>query len=219
MANTTIEFLEQKFRPELAGKPLILDADGVLLDFASGFTSYMHEVHGVKATTNTPAQFDFSDAFPDTPKVAKHIPGFLESDHFLAVKAYHEANDDLGEFPIAEILQFLHMKGVELHLVSSVATTDTVKESRLACLEREFGPIFKSTTIIGLGESKAAVLKGLPSGFFVDDQLSMCKDGSLAGHLSFLKTQNYNTLSCKNDMATYGIEHINGLIDLPYFIN
>jgi|AntDeeMinimDraft_5_1070356.scaffolds.fasta_scaffold21940_2 hypothetical protein len=217
MSDAIKQFLEKKFRPDLIDKPLILDADGVILDFTSGFTSYMNDIHGIQAVTSEPMHFDFSDAFPDTPKVAKHIPAFLESDHFANVTVYEEPVHEHGVITVADILQFLHGKGVILHLVSSVATNTTVEQTRRDCLKREFGNIFDSVHVIGLGESKADVLKTLEPGFFVDDQLSMCKDGSLAGHLSLLKSQKYNAESCKDEMRVYGIERIKGLIDLPYF--
>lgn len=217
MSNAIIQHLESIFRPDLAHLPIHFDADGVLLDFASGFTQYMLDEHGIQAVTSEPENFDFSDSFPDTPGVAKNIGAFLESDHFLNISAYKEVVPGLGEVPLPVLLNFLRDKGVEQRVVSSVATNDKVHQMRLECLAREFDNVFEEITIIPLGASKKDALKQFPSGFFIDDQLSMCQDGSLAGHLSHLKTQKYNVRTCPKEMSLYGIERVQGLINLPYF--
>lgn len=191
----------------MSNSTLILDGDGVIIDFSSGFANYMQEVHNITPLSIEPAQFNYSDAYPMLEKPAAYIPGFIDSEHFERTPLYEGS---------AEKLREIKAQGHTLLMVTSCGDAEHVRAMRTRMLMRELGPIIDDIIFLPLASSKVDVLKRLPKGVFVDDQLAMCIDGVQAGHQSFLFNRRYNQHLPVSDLITHNIHRMYTFDCLPH---
>ena len=86
-----------------SSRNLILDGDGVVLDFSTGYVNFLREVHGIDATLcptfgTEPSFFNFKDLYPTLEKPWFGISDFINSyDHFSQINAYDSAKNALVE--------------------------------------------------------------------------------------------------------------------------
>lgn len=191
----------------MSNSTLILDGDGVIIDFSSGFANYMQAVHKITPLSIEPAHFNYADAYPMLEKPAAYIPGFIDSEYFERTPLYEGA---------AEKLREIKAQGHTLLMVTSCGDAEHVKAMRTRMLMRELGPIIDDIIFLPLASSKVDALKRLPKGVFVDDQLTMCIDGTQAGHQSFLFNRRYNQHLPVSDLITHNIHRMYSFDCLPH---
>lgn len=188
-------------------KLLLLDGDGVCINFSAGFAQYMADVHGYEAEVAEPMHFNYSDMYPTLDKPSSFIPGFIHSEHFEATPFYPEA---------VEKLRDIRANGTQIIMVTSCGDELNVQYARRAGIEREVGDIIEDVIFLPLAGGKLDVLKKFEPATFVDDQLHMCIDGVQAGHKSFLFNRRYNQNAPLVDLFTHQIYRAYGWDCLPH---
>ncbi len=109
---------------------LILDVDGVLLDYDSSFERMVTERFGI----------DFDGSCID----------FCESKYF----------SELGSHLQSDVyIKKLHKLGMKLRIITACGDTDKIKKMRLINLYNVFGDVFESIDFVGMGESKQDYLE------------------------------------------------------------
>lgn len=188
-------------------KLLLLDGDGVCINFSAGFAQYMVDVHGHEAAVAEPMHFNYSDMYPTLEKPSAFIPGFIHSEHFEATPFYPEA---------VEKLRDIRANGTQIIMITSCGDELNVQRARRAGIEREVGDIIEDVIFLPLAGGKLDVLKKFEPATFVDDQLHMCIDGVQAGHQSFLFNRRYNQNVPLVDLFTHQIYRAYGWDCLPH---
>lgn len=165
--------------------PLYSDADGVLLDLCSSFHHFMADAHGFTAAVNEPADFGFNEAYPSLQDVTPYVIEFLRNyDYFSQMKAYPEALD---------AVKALHAIGSPITIITACGTDNSTRRARLDTIDREFGAYIKDAHILPLGHTKEEILRKLPKGGFVDDQLHVCEAAVVhTPHDVLLRNRRYN---------------------------
>lgn len=188
--------------------PLHTDADGVVLDFSSTFHRFMKEVYGFHTRVNEPRDFFFRDAYPMIDDITPYLISFFEDyDYFSQIKAYPEAQ---------RVLAVLKDMGAAITIVTSCGHTNVTKQGRLDCIEREFGGIIEDVVILPTGKTKESVLKTLPKGVFVDDQIHMCESALLhTEHDIYLHHRRYNALTSHPMIESQQLTRLHSLAELP----
>lgn len=186
---------------------LIIDGDGVAIDFSAGFAAYMKATHNILPLAPEPAQFNYSDIYPHVEKPWVNIPAFIQSEFFRDTPFYPEA---------ITALNHIHQQGVRILMVTSCGDEDAVKRARLSCIDKQVGGIIDDVIFLPLGGGKLEILSTLPKASFVDDQLALCIDGAKAGHQSYLFDRRYNRHVTLNDLQPYGIHRALSWHCLPH---
>ena len=161
---------------------LYSDADGVILDWLSGFIDYCASIKHI-ALHKEPTRFDMQDIFPKLEKPWELIHDYQASEFYHNMKSYQDAR---------EALQRTKDMGVSNIIVTSCGDTSDIMNSRNATIEREFSGCVDNIIYLPYGSSKLEILKKLKPGVFIDDQEKIAIEGLKAGHDSFLKKQSYN---------------------------
>lgn len=194
-------------------KTLVLDGDGVTLNFSLGYINYLKEVHGFAPVKNeAPALFNFKDLYPDLEKPWAHIKDFTENfHHFSQVKA-------LGDAP--NVLRNMKLSGrfERIIMLTSCGDNPSTIQARTASLRREFGDVFDQTFFLPLGSRKHVVLDTIHAEFgravVVDDLMEHCVDALNYGHIPFLFNQKYNAHESHLELLSGKIGRISCLSEL-----
>lgn len=109
---------------------LILDVDGVLLDFDSAFDRMMAERFGT----------DFDGSYID----------FCESVYFSELEPYCQSDVYIPK---------LHKMGITLRIITACGDTVQIKKMRRINLYKVFGDVFENIDFVGMEESKQAYLE------------------------------------------------------------
>lgn len=160
----------------------VLDIDGVILDYVSGFMSWMRERQGLQ-TIVAPDKIERYDLSPyfhrDGEQITfsefrERVSQFSLTEEFKHIPAFEGAE---------EFLQELSNSGFKIHAVTSCGN-EVAAKSRKYCLERYVGwqsnwPLH----VLPLGASKQAILSKFPKGrtFFLDDLHSNIQDARKVG--------------------------------------
>lgn len=186
-------------------KILLIDGDGVVLNFSRGYVKFLREVHGIHSVGgDEPSEFTFKDLFPHVEKPWAHIKSFTESfEHFSAVQAYDSAR---------KFLPMIKQSGIadKIFMLTSCGTSSSTMAARRACIEREIPSVVDEILFFDLGESKLDALKKFSRSVLIDDLKSHCDDAVKAGHSAILYSQLYN----KNDVVGGDIRRISCFSEL-----
>lgn len=186
---------------------LIIDGDGVAINFSAGYAAYMKAEHNLTPLVVEPAHFNYTDAYPMLEKPWAHIPAFIQSEFFRDTPFYPEA---------VSALKQIHAQGTRILMVTSCGDDPSIQKARLACINNHVGRVIDDVIFLPLGGGKQETLATLPAATFVDDQLAMCIDGALAGHQSFLFDRRYNRTVEHVDMKPHNIHRALSWHCLPH---
>lgn len=167
-------------------RPLILDCDGVLLNWLDGFTEYVVSRLDHPISTEKANEYDLSIRFGvDHDTIVEMIQSYNSGDGgFFA---------QLDPLPGArEALQAAHAIGRPLHVVSSCSTLPSVVAGREENLRRVFGDIFDEILCLDPKVSKSETLSAFPAGSWVEDNYHNALVGADLGHTAYLIRQSYN---------------------------
>lgn len=161
---------------------IILDVDGVLLNYEEGFIEHF----GLDSKSIASTYENFTDQFGLEDSVILDMV-FNFNDHvaFSKLKPFVGAKESLDK---------LKAKGYSLSIISSCGSDIKTHEMRKENLISVFGDIFDDLELIAIRESKKKYLKKHQDSkaIWIDDSYSHYKDGQLLGLDSIWKTTIYN---------------------------
>lgn len=173
-------------RPEFfAHRHLLLDCDGVLLDWTAGFGDFCIR-QGFPPATAQPSEYDLSSWLA------------VDKDRLLElITAYNEEAPEFGSIPAYDHavsgLRRLREEGWEMTVITSATITPARKEMRLANLARHFGKdTFRDVIFLDMGADKRDILKGFDPAPWLEDNYRNALAGHGAGHLPIVVIQTYN---------------------------
>tara|TARA_Y100000310_G_scaffold330508_1_gene402293 strand:- start:559 stop:1152 length:594 start_codon:yes stop_codon:yes gene_type:complete len=187
------------------------DADGVCLDFSSGFHHFMLSEFGLITSSQEPINFNYSDCYPTVNSLMPMIKDFVNSrDYFSQIKAYPCALEAFKKYK-SDI-------GGNIRIITSCGTSTETKEARELCIEREFPGLISDIIFCDFGACKSDVVNSLPGSIFMDDLADVCsKVRSKSDHSVFLINRKYNEKTNQNNQTDPSINRINSPLDLPIF--
>lgn len=151
---------------------ILLDIDGVLLDWLRGFRRYCR-IRGILPPPRDPPTWHIG--------MLPEITAFNAHDDFSRIPAVTGAKSAIAALARA---------GCELHAITCCGKE--VAPSREKNLLEVFGPVFSSVSCLPLGASKVRSLSRYPASWWVEDNLTHALDGTRCGHRSILLDRSYN---------------------------
>lgn len=197
-------------------QPVILDCDGVLLDWETGFRNWVlrHRPTTVFAS-EYPSDWDLSHWIGcSSDESMALIQGFNQSAYF----------GSLGSMPgAARTLYELERLGHPLFVVTSCSSDPVTSQRRSMNLSVMFAPRFQRVICLDLGVSKLETLRAFQLVYgecvWVEDNLKNALDGFTAGHRSFFLHRPHN--HSQWHLAEKGfspVTHLENLLDLVSLI-
>jgi len=177
-------------------KLILTDADGVLFDWVSGFTTWMsHKGHIVDASKthlysinkwynmDREQIFDLITEYNGHPDIAS-LPAWKDSIEY--VKKLHDNH------------------GYRFVVITSMGDHPHSHKWRLQNLKELFGDSFDELIINGLAECKKSILEKYQPAIWIEDKPSNAESGLLAGHRTFLMEHEHNA----NQETSIGITRV-----------
>lgn len=182
---------------------LILDCDGVLLDYATACGRWLCERHGL----------DFPGGPPDT----FCMTGWLGMEKNDIIRGAREFNSGRIEAfanidPIqgaVEGVRRLAGDGWDLTVLTSMSDDPAARAQRVRNLEMHFGPVFRDVIALPFSADKDPALASMAPSIFVDDLMKNVLAGNRTGHRSIIMDQAYN-----RGPGHHGIERASDWTDL-----
>ncbi|WP_315922139.1 hypothetical protein [Mesorhizobium sp. SP-1A] len=166
-----------------------LDVDGVLLDYVTGFFSYLPSIGVIPACKpHEVDNFDFKCAFPnlERPDIKKLITDFSVTEGFGRLPAYPGAVEAVNRIKT-------HF-GDSLRIVAITSAGTSEETLRLRKQNLELFP-FDEVNVLPLAGDKTEQLAKLgPNSVFVDDLLSNVRAAQNVGVRGVLYRQLYNAM-------------------------
>lgn len=163
---------------------VLLDCDGVLLDWESSFREW------VTGKLRRPIAAHPSDwclskwLGTTTDEAAALVDEFNHGEFFGNLSPVHGAAWAIGGLAEA---------GIEMHVITSCSTAPGVTERRRRNLAARFGDVFASVTCLDLGQSKVkALVDHEPGAIWVEDNYTHALTGLALGHRSFVMRYPHN---------------------------
>mgnify|MGYP005994354423 CR=1 FL=1 len=167
-------------------KLLVVDVDGVCLDWHSGFISWVEEEHGILLDkSSSKASYDMETWFE----------GNMSKDLFKQlVVAYNSSPRVLKPLEYSQdvlinISRWLDWDVVALTAFGSCPIQSKFREEYLQVLYKD---IFSEVIVLGLGASKKDKLKELKPDLFVEDNIQHAESARDVGVKSVLLEKTYN---------------------------
>lgn len=163
---------------------VLLDCDGVLLDWESSFREW------VTGKLRRPIAAHPSDwclskwLGTTTDEAAALVDEFNHGEFFGNLSPVHGAAWAIGGLAEA---------GIEMHVITSCSTAPGVTERRRRNLAARFGDVFASVTCLDLGQSKVkALVDHEPGAIWVEDNYIHALTGLALGHRTFVMRYPHN---------------------------
>jgi len=187
-------------------QPVILDCDGVLLDWERGFREWLGSKHGRVLCAKGPTSWDLS-SWTGLPHA--ETMDFIK--RFARTRSFRE----LVPLPGAiETVQALRKRGHPLFVLTSCDSK--ASEARQANLDFWFKDAFQNVCCLDLGKSKRSILKAAQEFvgpcYWVEDNMKNAIDGHLEGHKAFLIKQRHNTAHHSGSEAVIRLDSFSDLM-------
>lgn len=170
-------------------RAIILDCDGVMLDWLSGFRIYAQLRLGRKLDPKGPSSFDLFEWLG-----LENLAQALE-----LVQEFNEGSG--GEFgrlePLpgaVETLRSFHDAGREIHVITACSLDPAVIAMRESNLEAVFGRIFSQIHCVGVRDSKRPLLESYEPAVWIEDKFENAVAGREAGHKAYLIRSSHNAV-------------------------
>lgn len=197
-------------------QPVILDCDGVLLDWETGFRNWVlrHRPTTVFAS-EYPTDWDLSHWIGCTPDESMAlIQGFNQSAYFGCLSAMPGA---------ARMLYELERRRHPLFVLTSCSSDQITVARRKRNLEIVFAARIERVICLDLGVSKLETLRAFSTVFgeciWVEDNMKNALDGYTAGHRSFFLHRPHNQVHWGLEEKGFSpVTHLENLSDLVSLI-
>jgi hypothetical protein len=186
---------------------LIIDIDGVALDYLEGFKVYAQTRLG-RQIPGLPTDFNLTNWL-----------GLENFDDTMAlIEAFNGGADggfaNLKPLPYAKsVLQAMHNSGRAIHVITAIDPSPKVAELRRENLFNAFGDIFTDIHMVGFNQSKGDLLAQYHRGIWVEDKFENAVVGHQLGHRSYLMKAPINT-KYKDQCEVKGVTWIDCWRDL-----
>ena len=164
-------------------KTILIDCDGVLLDWETAFISFMEEKGHL---TYTKASYTLEEMFGiHSSRAMSLCREFNNSARIGFLSPQEGAVDNIAE---------LFHKGYRFHCITSMGTCKYAQRLRIENLESIFGKVFDKFVFLDCGQDKEAELKkyAYSNLFWIEDKAANANIGALVGLRSILLTHTYN---------------------------
>jgi len=167
-------------------RPLVIDCDGVLLDYLVGFKPFAEDRLGVELSPAGPENFELS--------------GWLGCDTATTMQLVSDFNMGKGgsfaslpAFPgSVEALHAARATGRRLSIITACFDTPEVVALRRANLLDVFGDIFDRIDFVNPGTSKRAILEHYKGVAWIEDNRKNALLGAEIGHDTYLIRTSHN---------------------------
>lgn len=163
---------------------VLLDCDGVLLDWESAFREW------VTAKLRRPIA-----AHPSDWCLSKWL-GVTKDEASALVEEFNHGEHFGSLWPVSGAVWAvggLAEAGFELHVITSCAAKSEVAAQRRQNLAIHFGDVFASVTCLDLGQSKAkALIEHEPGATWIEDNFTHALTGHALGHRTFVLRYPHN---------------------------
>ena len=171
-------------------KHIILDVDGVLLDWEHGFQQWASSQHKVKFTSSRPTSWDLCEwTGREKEEVFELIKKFNQSPNFSHLFDHVDA---------CVVLRELWGKGYNMTALSCYDAGGKSQMNRICNLHKKFGNIFEQIISLPLRVKKKDVLEQLYHQYgpcvFVEDNPEYALQGVQVGHEVFVLRREHNKL-------------------------
>lgn len=190
---------------------VVLDCDGVLLDWEKGFFEWMKRAHP-EYTLKTP--------YPEVWDLHHWIGCDKETAAFL-VTQFNTSSffEFLNPMPGAERLIYELGLRFELYVLTSCSGDEAVRQRRLNNLEGYFGKVFRNVICLPLGMSKMDTLKSfhtvLGRCIWIEDNYQNAAHGFAAGHEAFFLHRPHNKgYQMLRERDRQDITHLENILDI-----
>jgi hypothetical protein len=168
---------------EKLDKTILIDCDGVLVDWCSGFELFMTDLCHFKSHVS----YDICDAYAISSELAFEL---CERFNASAQIGFLPPLDDAVHY-----VRKLHDEhGYDFHVITSLTANPWSQILRKRSLLEKFGEVFSNMTFLPCGEHKRNVLEryASPDRFWIEDKVENALDGYELGLKTILFTQEYN---------------------------
>lgn len=163
---------------------LLLDCDGVMLNFTKGFQPFAEMKIGRKLNIDDIVDFDLSKWTGVTPE--ENLEMITE---FMATEAYSQLEPYDGAL---ELLDAARAAGMITEIITSAANGPRHSEMRHTNVGAAFGDRISYTHIVGMAGSKHALLSSYPKATWVEDNFNNAIMGAEIGHRTFIVRDGHN---------------------------
>lgn len=169
-----------------ASRRILLDADGVLLNWFGGFAAFASRTLDIELDPATLRSYSM------TAWLGEH--GHRAGELIVAFNGSAEHGfDRLQALPGAvEAVAALREAGFELHVITSCTDDPEVMRLREQNLRDIFGDAFESVICLPMNADKEAVLAAHPPSVWIDDHWPNLDAGRAAGHHAVIFHAPYN---------------------------
>ncbi len=153
---------------------LIVDCDGVLLNWRDGFNNWIHS-HGL---VDTHDDWDMTQYNPPETKlpldVSKRLMNIFNQTHFIS---------KLSPVPGAvKAIRKLHEYGFNIHVITAFSNEYEAIKMREQNLINAFGPVFQELSCVPIRTPKTEYLSKMPKdSYYVEDVAKHLQEGSDVG--------------------------------------
>ena len=194
-------------------KPLLVDVDGVMLNYVAGFVEYFFIKFGRRLDPTGPSDYNMTAWM-----------GVRDDQTCKAILSDFN-NGDLGGFAklpvypgVKERILAAHSAGREVHVITSSSRRPASVEMRRQNLHEQVGPYFTSITCIDLHESKLPYLMEHPESVWLEDNYQNALLGVEAGHESYVIRSSHNRHFEGQHDQTHLVSWISSWTDLDLHI-
>ena len=174
------------FTSALASRRLLLDADGVLLNWFEGFAAFASRELGVPLDPATLQSYSMSLWLGEHKHRALEL---IESFNGSDTHGFGQLRPVPGA---VEAITDMHASGFELHVITSCTEDPMVAMLREQNLRNVFGDVFEDIACLPMNADKQAHLEIHPPSVWIDDHWPNLDAGRAAGHLPVLFDACYN---------------------------
>lgn len=166
----------------MANKLILMDVDGVLLEWEQAFDSWMSNQGYTKTSKDS---YDVGSHY-DLSEEARQL--LIQIFNESASMRYLEPIDGAVEY-----VKRLQQDGNTIHLITSQSLLPMANRARQDNLKELFGDIFDKIVFLDTGSSKDEALSKYPKGcYWVEDKPENAESGVKAGMITVLYTQPHN---------------------------
>ena len=164
---------------------VLLDADGVLLNWEQGLQTWMAQEH---PHLSNPSHYD-EHAFELSLRynISRELGNQLVWDFHNHVEFTRLQPLPRSQQAVSKLAQKFH-----LVVITACGVDQQIQEYRKQNLINCFGNVFEKIICVNRSVDKAVFLKSYPSGYWVEDHASNANMGCELGHATFLIDAPYN---------------------------